>query len=98
MNTRRNRVFAAAAAAAIALTSLSFTPADARPVGHRYGNSGYGNRAALGAVLGVFGTIATLAARDHYRDQYGYGYGPGYGYGGYAPPPRAYYGPYGYRY
>ena len=37
----------------------------------------------LGAVAGLFGTIATLAARDHYERHYGYGYG----YGPYAPPP-----------
>ena len=46
-----------------------------------------GNRAALGAVIGVFGTIAALAAADQYRNGYyygdpGYAYGPGYGYGG----------------
>lgn len=46
-----------------------------------------GNAAALGAVLGVFGTIAAIAAADRYRDDYYYGdpyyYGPGpYYYGG----------------
>jgi hypothetical protein len=47
----------------------------------------------LGAVAGVFGTIAALAARDRYERHYGYsGYGPYY-----APPPapygHGYYGP-----
>jgi len=47
-----------------------------------------GNRAAFGAVAGMFGTIAALAAADQYNDGYyggpgyGYGYGPGYRYGG----------------
>jgi hypothetical protein len=47
----------------------------------------------LGAVAGLFGTIAVLAARDRYERHYGYGY-----YGG--PYARPYYGPapYAYRY
>ena len=44
-----------------------------------------GNAAALAAVVGVFGTIAALAAADrHRRDRYYYGrpyYGPTYHYG-----------------
>ena len=49
-----------------------------------------GNAAALGAVIGVFGAIAAIAAADRYRDSYYYGdpYYGGYGYGapyGYAP-------------
>jgi hypothetical protein len=87
MRIIRNRVIAAAAAAAIALTSLAAaTPASARPYGHYHRA---GNAAFLGAVAGVFGTIATLAARDHYYRHYGYGYG----YGPYAPAPYGYYGP-----
>jgi hypothetical protein len=48
-----------------------------------------GNAAALGAFIGVFGTIAAIAAANQYRDDYyyygdpyygGYGYGPSYGY------------------
>ena len=31
----------------------------------------------LGAVAGVFGLIAALAARSHYERHYGYGYGDG---------------------
>jgi hypothetical protein len=111
MTAKTNRAIAAAAAAAIALTSVSFTPAMAAPVSkkpaiaahntdfsaRRKRARGVDNRAALGAFLGVVGTIATLAARDrYYRD---YGYGPHYGYApyrayGYAPY-RAYgYAPY----
>ncbi len=82
MLTKANRAIAAATAAAIALTAFS-APASARH---------YGNRAALGAIVGVFGTIAALAAADAYRhDGYGY-YGRPYGGYGYAPAP--YYGPY----
>ena len=113
MRVSCNRVIAAAAAAAIALTSVSFSPAMAAPVSksqtvanaptdvsaRRRGYSNAGNRAALGAVLGVFGVIAGIAAADAARDRYRHGYGaydPYYG-GPYAPPPRAYYGgPYGY--
>jgi hypothetical protein len=31
-----------------------------------------GNAAALGAFIGVFGTIATIAAANSYRDDYYY--------------------------
>ena len=86
---------AAATAAAIALASMAVTPAAAGPY-YRHYHRGSGNAAVLGAVAGVFGLIATLAARDHYERHYGYGYG----YGPYAPPaPYGYYGPrpyYGY--
>jgi hypothetical protein len=113
MTAKTNRVIAAAAAAAIALTSASFTPAMAAPMSkkpliaadhtdfsaRRKRSRAVDNRAALGAFLGVVGTIATLAARDRYYRDYGY-YGPHYGYApyrayGYAP----YYAapvPYGY--
>ena len=93
MRTTRNRVIAAAAAAAIALTSMAATPAAASP--YRY-HRGPGNAAVLGAVAGVFGTIAALAAHDHYVRHYGYA---PYYYGPYAPPPPpAPYGYYGYPY
>jgi hypothetical protein len=51
-----------------------------------------GNPAALGAVLGIFGTIAAVAAANQYRDRYYYGYygDPYY----YEPGPYYYGGPY----
>jgi hypothetical protein len=87
MRITRHRAIAAATAAAIALSSLAITPASAGSYRH-YHRGGAGNAAVLGAVAGMFGLIATLAARKHYERQYGYGYG----YGPYAPPPA----PYGY--
>ena len=87
----RHRVIAAAAAVAIALTSLA-TPASARP--YYRGHGGAGGAAMLGAVAVVFGTIAVIAAQRQaerrYRNGYGYGYGPQY-----APPPAPGYGYYG---
>jgi hypothetical protein len=92
MRITRNRAIAAATAAAIALTSMAVTPAAASPYrSHR----GPGGAAVLGAVAGLFGTIAAIAAHDHYARHYGYGpyYGP------YAPPPPPVpYGAYGYPY
>jgi len=87
MRITRNRVIAAAAAAAIALTSAA-TPASARPY-YGYYHRGAGNAAVLGAVAGLFGTIAGLAAREHYERHYGYApyYAPP------PPPPYGYYGP-----
>jgi hypothetical protein len=94
MRISRHRAIAAATAAAIALSSLAITPATANPYGHYH--RGGGNAAVLGAVAGVFGTIALLAARSQQRE-YGYDYGDP----GYAPPPPPYgaygHGPY-YRY
>jgi hypothetical protein len=79
---------AAALVAALFFSSLAFNSADARSRHH-----GRANAAVLGAVLGVFGAVATLAARDAYRDRY-YAYGPG----PYYAPPYAYYPPPVYRY
>ena len=107
MRFHPRRTMAAALAAAVTLTSLNLTPAQAaapkstdqsqvtqstaattefsaRRRWHR------GNTAALGAVIGMFGAIAAIAAADRYRNRYYYGdpYYGGYGYGGsygYAP-------------
>jgi hypothetical protein len=99
------------AAAAIALISVAFTPAMAAPVAkqqtmgssqatdfsarRRAPRNHAADRAVLGAVAGLFGAIAVMAARDRYERQYRYGY---YGNPYYGPPPYAYrHGPY-YRY
>lgn len=71
----------AALAAALLFSSIGINSAEARHY-HR----GRGNAAVAGAVVGLFGTIAALAARDAYRDRY---YGDPY-YGG---SPYAYYPP-----
>jgi hypothetical protein len=84
MRVTRLRAIAAATAAAIALTSFAVTPASARPYGYHHRGA---NAAVLGAVAGVFGTIAALAARNRYERDYRYGYGPYY-----APAPYGYYG------
>jgi hypothetical protein len=93
MRITRHRAIAAATAAAIALTTMAMTPATADPYRH-YHRGGGGNAAVLGAVAGVFGLIATLAARDHYERHYGDGY-RAYDAG---PPPYGYYGRPHYRY
>ncbi len=80
-NTKR--ALAAATVAALALTTVSFTPAEAR--------MRRGDAAVLAAVVGVFGTIAAIAAADAARDQYRHRHGPYYGAPVYAPP--AYSGP-----
>jgi hypothetical protein len=80
MHKRTSRSLALAVAAAMALTLFDVAPASA----HHYRH--YGNAAVVGAVLGLFGTIAAVAAADRYRDDdYAYGYGGPY-----------YYAPYGY--
>lgn len=94
MQKRTQGAIAAAAAVAIALTSLATVPADAAARKHhvtRHYSRG-GNAAAFGMFAATLGTIATLAARDRY---YGGYYGPRY----YAPYPYygPYYGPYPYR-
>ena len=102
MKTGTRRSIVGAVAAALVLTSLGLGPAQAAaaksPGQPQVAQAGTttdfsarrwhrGNRAALGAVVGVFGAIAALAAADQYRNGYYYG-DPGYGYGygyGYAP-------------
>jgi hypothetical protein len=89
MHTTLRRFAVAALAGVIAFSAIGLSPAEARQW-HR------DDAAVLGAVAGIFGTIAVLAARDRYRDDY-YGCygcgGPSYGYyqGPYAYAP-------GYRY
>jgi hypothetical protein len=82
----RMRAIAAAVAGAVALSAVTFTPAEARVRP--------GDALALTAVAGAFGTIAALAARSYYEGGYyggpAYYYEPVYGapvYGGpiYAP-------------
>jgi hypothetical protein len=89
MRITRHRAMAAATAAAIALSSMAITPASAGP--YRPYHRGPGNAAVLGAMAGVFGLIATLAARHHHEREYAYG-----GYGAYAPPPPPPPPPHGY--
>ena len=108
MRTRCNRAIVAATAAAIALTSVSFTPAFAAPVSkdravaaagntdfssRRRGHYRGADRAVLGAVAGVFGAVASIAAAQAARERYRHDYGYGSYYGPY-PPPYGYYRPY----
>lgn len=92
----RNRAIAAVTAAAIALTTVGVTSANA---GHRY-RSYHGDAAAAAVMMGIFGAVGAYAAAREYRkaqesryryDDGGYGYYGGshrYGYGG----PHRYYG------
>jgi hypothetical protein len=86
---RVSRMIAVTAVTALAFTSVAVTPASAHHWHH-------GRAAVLGAVLGLFGTVAAIAAADRYNDDYyAYGYGGPYyyvpygyyggGYSGYAP-------------
>jgi hypothetical protein len=71
------RATAVAIAAAVALATVSLTPAHA---GRR------GDAAAVAAVVGLFGTVAAIAAANAARDRaYDYYDGPVY-----AAPPQAY--------
>ena len=87
MFTKTTRAIAAAAAASIALTAISLTPAAAQPLATEVGYRHDGGAAALGAFAAIAGTIAMIAASHHdngpyYAAQYGYGYAPApYGYG-----------------
>jgi hypothetical protein len=88
MRTTLRRFAVAALAGIIAFSAIGLTPAEAR-------HWRRGDAAVLGAVAGIFGTIAVLAARDRYRDDYYGCYGCGGPYYG-GPGPYAY-AP-GYRY
>lgn len=76
MRMRISRTVAVAMTTMAALTLFEATPASA----HRHWHGA--NAAVLGAVLGVFGTIAVVAAADQHNDYYApyeyYG-GPYYG-------------------
>ena len=78
MRTLTSRAMTTAAAAVIALTTMSITPAAA---GHRRGN----DAAALAAFAAMFGTIAAIIATQQDRDRYSYSPGPAYGGPGYGP-------------
>ncbi len=95
MHTSIRRSLAAALTGALALSTISLAPAEAASaksgVRAKQGAITFSARRrhnsagpiVLGAVAGLFGTIAALAARDRYYDEY---YGPYY----YAAP-RYYY-------
>jgi hypothetical protein len=97
MHTSIRRSLAAALTGALALSTISLAPAEAASaksgVRAKQGAITFsarrrhnpGGAIVLGAVAGLFGTIAALAARDRYYDEY---YGPYY----YAPP-SYYYAP-----
>ncbi len=89
MRIMTNRAIAAATAVALGLTAIATTPASAAP--RHYG---HGNAAVIGAAAAIFGTIASIAAANAYRDSHPYGYAPYYGPPGpYAYQPYPYYGP-----
>lgn len=90
----RSRAIAAVTAAAIALTTVAVSSADAGP---RYRSHSRGNAAAASVMLGIIGAVGAYAAAREYRkaqeSRYRYYdrgyYGPQrYGYGG----PYRYYG------
>jgi hypothetical protein len=74
-NLRRSAI--AILAGALIASTIGLMPAKAAHHHWRHGNA-----AVLGAVAGLFGTVAAIAAADRYRDQYYYDDGPYYGYGG----------------
>jgi hypothetical protein len=92
------RSLAAALTGALALSTISLAPAEAASaksgVRAKQGAITFsarrrhnpGGAIVLGAVAGIFGTIAALAARDRYYDDY---YGPYY----YGAPRTYYYAP-----
>ncbi len=83
MLTKTNRAIAAAAAAAIALTTFGLAPATAAPLATEVSYRHDGGAAALGAFAAIAGTIAMIAASHPDRDYDDGAYG-------YAPAPYAY--------
>jgi hypothetical protein len=85
MSTRQNRAIAAAAAASIALTAFSISPAAAAPLATEVSYRNDGGAAAIGAFAAIAGTIAMIAAAHHDHDRYyegppaPYAYAPRYG-------------------
>ena len=99
MRITMRRSIAAALAGALALSTIALAPAQGASDTTTFSSvrkhrHHYGNAAAFGAVVGMFGVIAGLAAADRYGDDYygyydgpygyygSYGYAPGYRYGG----------------
>jgi hypothetical protein len=80
MRTLTSRAITTAAAAAIALTTMSFQPAAAAS---RHGD----DAAALAIFAGIVGTIAAVVAAEHYDDGPHYTHGPVYApvHGGHGP-------------
>jgi hypothetical protein len=98
MRITMRRSLAAALAGALALSTIALAPAQAASDTTTFSSvrkhrHHYGNAAAFGAVVGMFGIIAGLAAADRYGDNYYY-----YGYddGPYYAPYGYYGGSYGY--
>jgi hypothetical protein len=98
MRITMRRSVAAALAGALALSTIALAPAQAASdttifSSVRKHRHHHGNAAAFGAVAGMFGIIAGLAAADRYGDNYYY-----YGYddGPYYAPYGYYGGSYGY--
>ena len=85
----RSRAIAAVTAAAIALTTVAITPANA---GYRR-NYAAGNAAAASIMLGIIGAVGAYAAAREYRKAQEYRYYDGGRYG-----PYGYGGPYRYGY
>jgi hypothetical protein len=97
MRITMRRSVAAALAGALALSTIALAPAQAASDTTTFSSvrkhrHHYGNAAAFGAVAGMFGIIAGLAAADRYGDNYYYDYDDG----PYYAPYSYYGGSYGY--
>jgi hypothetical protein len=80
MRMLTSRAITAAAAAAIALSTMTIQPAAA---GSRHG--------MLAAFAAIFGTVAAIIAAEQQRDSYSYSHGPVYGGPVYGGPPHGTY-------